>query len=413
MLSDADVRIGGSGSQLEHRQVMKQRRIVRVETIIVDVPLTFKRATSKGSMGTSGTHDPRVRNPVMVRIEDDEGRVGFGVLRPTNPNYAETTESMASAIHRYYAPALIGADPLALSAVIDRVDKQLLDNPNALAIVDMALHDLAGKILGVPLYTLLGGESADIALDWSVSLGPIEAMVAESKKAVKEYGVHVLSLKVGPSGNWKNDVEKFLAIRKAVGEDVAIGLDANESYDYATAVKLLDALQRDGGGAAYFEQPLNRNSMDELQALRRRTAVPIILDESINTLGEAYRAARSNACDCFVVKISKTGGITRSRRIVAVARAAAIEHTFGGNSQANMLEAACYAHLVAAMPPSDKYAAEFILGLGVVETDPYCRAVDGMVLKEGKVRPPNAPGIGVEIDMEEVTRRAVERHSVH
>lgn len=391
---------------------MRENRIVRVDTFIVDVPLKFKRATSKGSMAPADDRDKRKGNPVLVRIEDNEGNAGFGALRPVNPNYGETTESMASAIHRYYAPALMGEDPLALAAVIDRLDKQLLDNPNALAIVDMALHDLAGKILNVPLYTLLGGEGAEISLDWSVSLGPIEQMVEESRRAVKEYGVHILSLKVGPAKNWRYDVEKFRAIRNAVGDMIAIGIDANESYDFSSAVKLLDTLDREAGGAAYFEQPLYRGSLDELSALRRRSAVPILLDEALNSLADAHRAVHANAVDCFVIKVSKAGGITRCRRIVAIAKAAGVEHTFGGNSQANLLEAACYAHLVAAMPPSDKYAAEFILGLGVVDADPFCRPLDGMALQDGKVKTPNAPGLGIEVNMDEVSRRAVEQFTV-
>lgn len=391
---------------------MKKSRIVRVDTCIVDVPLKFKRATSKGSMAPGDDRDVRRGNPVLVRIEDNEGRAGYGALRPVNPNYGETTESMASAIHRYYAPALLGADPTALAALIDRLDKQLLDNPNALAIVDMALHDLVGKILDLPLYALLGGEAATIGLDWSVSLGAIETMVEESKRAVAEYGVHILSLKVGPARNWQQDVEKFRAIRAAVGPSVAIGIDANESYDFASAVKLLAVLDRDAGGAAYFEQPLNRNNLEELAALRRRSAVPILLDESLNSLADAHRAVHANAGDCFVIKISKAGGITRCRRMVAVAAAAGVEHTFGGNSQANLLEAACYAHLVAALPPSDKYAAEFILGLGVVDADPFCRPLDGMALRDGKVTTPNAPGLGIEVDLDEVNRRLVERFTV-
>jgi muconate cycloisomerase len=237
-------------------------------------------------------------------------------------------------------------------------------------------------------------------------------MVAEAKRAVETYGVHVLSLKVGPANSWRSDVEKFLAVRQAVGNQVAIGIDANESYDFPTAIRLLEALGRETG-AAYFEQPLNRHNLRELAELRHRAAVPILLDESLNTLADAHRAAHARAGDCFVIKTSKAGGITRCRQIVAVARAAAIEHTFGGNSQANLLEAACYAHLVAALPPSDKYAAEFILGLGVVDADPFCRAVDGMALKSGTVRVPEAPGLGIEVDLEEVNCRAVERLTVH
>jgi muconate cycloisomerase len=386
---------------------MKHNRIVRIDTFIVDVPLSFKRSNSKGAILQSDAHDPRRGNPIVVRLLDDAGRSGFGQLRPTSNG--ETTDSMAATVHRYYAPALIGANPLALDALFDRLNKVLPNNPNALAVLDMALHDLAGKILDIPLYTMLGGEAAEVALNWSVSLGPVDVMVAEARRAVREYGVGIVSLKVGPARNWRVDVEKILAIRAAIGDSVGIAIDANESYDLSTGTTMLAALQQAGGSVAYFEQPMNRSNLAELAALRHRTGVTVVLDESVITLADALRAAQANAGDGFVVKLSKLGGVTGCRRLIGITRAAGLAHTFGGNSQANLLEAACYAHLVAAFPTGDRYAAEFILGLGIFDADPICRLVSGMALQSGRVTPPNAPGLGIEVDMNELERRAVER----
>ncbi|GAC1657335.1 MAG: muconate/chloromuconate family cycloisomerase [Candidatus Dormibacteraceae bacterium] len=390
------------------RREAGRARIARVEVHVLDLPLTFKRALSKGALPHGG-EDRWRGNPVLVRIEDSEGRAGYGRLRPVNPIYGETTESIAAVIHRYYAPLLLGGDPLAIGVHVERLDALVPHNPNALAIVDMALHDLAGITLGIPVHALLGGAPARIPLDWSVSLGPIEAMVAEARRAVEEFGVRTLSLKVGPAARWAEDAEKIRSIRTAVGVGVGIGVDANETYDAATATRMIRSVAE--AGVEYFEQPLDRHDLEELARLRTAIGIPILLDESVYSLADAYRAVRAHAGDCVVLKLAKSGGIVRCRQMGAVLSAAAVGHTIGGNAQGNLLEAAAYAHLWSALPGA-AFAAEFILGLGVVDPDPLGHPTDGLTVEAGFAQVPVGPGLGVSIDPEAVRERSIAHHEI-
>lgn len=383
-------------------------RIAGVDVFVLNLPLSFRRNLAKGSLPHGGD-DPWLGNPVLVRLKDDQGRTGYGRLRPVNPVYGESTESIAAAIHRYYGPELLGADALATDAISERLEAVLPHNPNALAIVDMALHDLAARALGIPVHALLGGSPSPIPLDWSISLGSLDAMAAEASRAVAEFGVRTLSLKVGPGANWRQDAEKFRAIRDAVGEDIEIGIDANESYEWASATAIAKALEADG--LAYFEQPLYRHGLDELAELRRKIGIPILLDETVHTPNDAYRAVKAGAGDCLVIKLARSGGLVRCRQISAIARAAGFAYTVGGNAQGNLLEAAAYAHLWASLP-NPSFAAEFILGLGVVDPDPLARPRDGLQINDGKVEVPRGPGLGIEVDEAAVRDHTIAHHSL-
>src|SRR5579859_7250206 len=96
-------------------------RIAGVDVYVLNLPLTFKRSVAKG-MVSDGATDPWRGNPVMIRVRDSEGRCGFGRLRPVNPIYGETTESMLAALYRYYGPVLIGADPLTAPTIIETLE---------------------------------------------------------------------------------------------------------------------------------------------------------------------------------------------------------------------------------------------------------------------------------------------------
>src|ERR1700680_2229047 len=301
--------------------------ISRIDVFILKLPLSFKRSFSKGQVPHGGD-DPWRGSPVMVRIEDREGRTGYGRMRPVNPFLGETTESMASAIRRYYAPGLIGANALSVGTHAKRLEDLLPDNPGALAILDMALYDLAGHVLGVPAFMLMGGQATRVPLKWTVSTGPIDAMVTEARRAVSEYGLQILSVKVGPAAHWREDAEAFRAIRAAVGDQIEVGIDGNGSFDPASATRLARALE--GDGLSYFEQPLGRDELPELAGLRGRVGVPILVDESIYTLKDAYRVAQARAGDCMVIKLMKSGGISRCCDIAAIARASGMGYTVGG-----------------------------------------------------------------------------------
>jgi muconate cycloisomerase len=208
--------------------------------------------------------------------------------------------------------------------------------------------------------------------------------------------VRAICLKVGPSERWREDIEVFQQVRSAVGTDVAIGMDPNEGYDLPTMLRVIRGLQDDE--IAYIEQPLPRYDLDGLRLLRSQGGAPVFVDESAITLADAFRVISSGACDALVLKLWKSGGFAGARKMAALAEAAGARTTLGGVAQGSILEAAACAHLYASLgvPPM---AAEFVLGLNVVDDDPIVALPDSFAVKNGTAEVPAGPGLGVEVDM--------------
>ena len=374
----------------------------------IRVRLSFKRTLSKGPVSEAAA-DPIVGAPVLVRIETDGGVVGYAQVRPPTPWLGETTESIVAAIRHYYAPALIGLTAHDRHEAIRRFEAVLPGNSVAQAALEIALHDLAGKALGVPVYALLGGSRQEIPLDWSVSLNPDERMIEESVLAVRQHGVRIMCLKVGPRERWAADVAIFKAVREAVGSDVEIGIDPNEGYDAATTIRVLRELESQH--VAYVEQPLPRADVAGLRALRGASDTPVLIDESAITLAETLHVLQAAACDGIVLKLWKSAGLTGARNMGALAHAAGLSMTVGGVAHGSVLEAAASAHLYSSLP-THAMAAEFVLGLNVVDHDPVVELPADFKPRNGSVIAPDGPGLGVNVDMEKVSEIALGRYSV-
>jgi L-alanine-DL-glutamate epimerase-like enolase superfamily enzyme len=382
--------------------------IRRLEVIPIRVRLTFQRKLSKGQVSLGGA-DPRVGAPVLIRVESAAGVVGVGQVRPPTPWLGESTDSIVSAVRDYYGPSILRTDAAETELLGRRLDAVLPGNTVARAGLEMAVLDLVGKTLGLPVYSLLGGARREIPLDWSISLNASEVMVAEAMKGVNQHGVGIICLKAGPSRRWREDVEVFRAVRAAVGQEVEIGIDPNEGYDLPTAIRVLRELEPER--VAYVEQPLPRSDLDGFRILRGQAGVPILLDESAITLLDAFRAVQSGAGDALVLKIWKSGGILGARKMAALADAAGVGVTVGGVAHGSLLEAAACAHLYSSLE-APGFAAEFALGLNVVDNDPIAKQPDGFVLANGTTTAPAGPGLGIEVDPAAVEEVALARHTV-
>lgn len=389
-------------------ETLRPVRIRRIRLMAIRAPLTFQRTLSKGAVSV-GSADPSVGAPVLILVETDDGTVGYGQVRPPTPWLGETTEGILAAIRHYYSRVLFESDVLAYEQLPDLLEARLPGNTVARAGLEMALLDLIGKRVGLPVYALLGGSRRDIPLDWSISLNPPQRMLEEALTGVRKYGVSIICLKAGPSERWREDVEVFRAVRQAVGPDVEIGMDPNEGYDLPTALRVTRALA--GERIAYLEQPLPRHQLSDLRALRGQAGVPILLDESAITLADAYRAVEAEAGDGLVLKIWKSGGLTGARKMAAVASAGGRLATVGGVAHGSLLEAAACAHLYASLG-SPAMAAEFALGLNVVDVDPIAKQPEDFVLRDGRTRVPDSPGLGITIDEAAAEDIAVVNHAV-
>jgi L-alanine-DL-glutamate epimerase-like enolase superfamily enzyme len=347
--------------------------------------------------------------PVLVKIHAD-GVTGYGQIRPISPGHfmPDTVHSMVGAITEVYGPRLLGKDLLDTESVHSLFDRALPANMNARAALDHALHDAIGKALKLPAYKLLGGLCQPrVPLEWSVSMADDPArMVADAERALRQFGIRVLCLKAGGKGGWRRDVENFATVRKAVGGDAVIGMDPNEGWTVSEAIRAVNGLRPHR--LDYLEQPVKRQDIAGMAALRRELrGVPLMADEGVMTLGDAWALAKAEAVDVFCVKLYKMGGLRAAKKIAAVAEAAGIQLNVGGLAVHSQLEAAAGAHFYASTPEClIMPAAEFIFGLGAIGPDPLVPETD-FVIRDGHVTPPSRPGLGIAVD-----ERAVERFTL-
>lgn len=383
--------------------------IDRIEVFVTQLPVRLQRTIASGSFDT-GPPEQILGKPVLVRVHA-EGVTGYGQIRPITPAHfvADTTQSVVTAITEIYGPLMLGRSVFDFESLAETFDARLPANPAARAVIDNALYDAAGKALDTPVFNLLGGCcQPHIPLEWSVSMAAdVGTMVAEAKRAVDEFGVRVLCMKAASRGGWKQDVKHFEAIRRAVGDDIEIGVDPNTGWTVAGTISAMRALRE--LDVAYLEQPVERRDLKGMAAIRREIAgVPLMADESLFTLQDARALAEAGAVDAFCIKLYKVGGLASARKISAVAEASNIQINCGGIAVLSQLEAAAAAHFYASTPARRSLGAgEFLFGLGVMGPDPLAPETD-FVLRDGHVDVPRGPGLGIRID-----EAALKKNTLH
>lgn len=387
--------------------------IDRIEIFVTALSQRLQRIFSSGTYDT-GPAESITSKPVLVKIYAD-GVVGCAQIRPISPGHfvADTTQSMVATIKEIYGPALIGKSIFDIEGINEMFDSRLAGNPAARAVLDIAVRDAMGKALDTPLYNLIGGCCQPrIPLEWSVSMAEdVQTMVAESKRAVDEFGIRVLCLKMADRRGLKQDISNFETVRKAVGEDVMIGIDPNTGWTLADTLTAVRELKKMGLG--YIEQPIARRDLNGMAEIRRAAdGVPVMADEGIFTIQDAYALAEARAVDAYCIKLYKLGGITPAKKIAAIAEAANIQLNCGGLAVQSQLEAAAGAHYYASTPASRMFgAAEFVFGLNTTAKDPLCPESD-FVVRDGHVDVPRGPGLGVTIDEAALKKNTLLREQV-
>lgn len=375
-------------------------KINRLEVRIVDQPTRVQRAMGRGPIDT-GPPGSLHGKPILLKLYAGDGLTAFGQIRPVTPWFGESTHSVFAALCEYYGPALLGQSIFDTARIDEICDAVLPDNPCARAVLDYALHDAMGKALGVPVYQLLGGVyHLDLPLEWSVGMGPTEQMVAEAQRAVEEFGIRTVCLKVGGRNLPRQDITNVAAVRDAVGPDVRLGIDANATWDAHTAIRTIRAME--AYDLAYVEQPVARADFAGLRRVREAIQTPVMADESVMTLRDALELIRLEAVDVFALKTYKLGGLRMAKRIATIAEAAHVLVNVAGTAVLSQLEAAVGAHLYTSTRgifPS----GEFVFGLGVWGPDPLAHA-EGFGVRDGTTRAPTGPGLGVTVDEKAVER---------
>ena len=265
----------------------------------------------------------------------------------------------------------------------------------AIAGIEIALLDLKGKALGVPVAELLGGfcrRQAPV-----VGYLFIDEPEANARKAAAfvDAGYTELKLKVGR--DFGQDHDAIAAIRDAVGSDVKIRIDANMIWSVPAAIKWIRGLEK--FDLQYVEQPVPDFDLAGMANVRRAVGVPIAADESCTDVRSALELIKAEACDVFVVYPSEAGGLGRARQIAALAEAAGKWCAIGSWAELGVATMA-NAHLVAA---STRFLFASDTHYPLQELDVLTEAVE---MSNGSIELTDAPGLGVELDPEAVDRLA-------
>jgi L-alanine-DL-glutamate epimerase-like enolase superfamily enzyme len=352
-------------------------KIRSVEIQYFDIPLRQPFRISIGTMHAA--------NDVLVRVETDAGLSGWGEACPFPPITGETQETNVAAA-RNLRDLLLGKDPLAIGAFLREAGRLINANPSIVAAFDMALHDIAGKAAGLPLFRLLGGEKIDIETDITADLDSPERM-AERAGGFVAAGFRKIKVKVGQDPSL--DLARLRAIRQAVGRGCAISIDANQGWSVPQAVAALRSMEE--FKIDFVEQPVASWDIPGLREVRRQSPIPVMADESLFSPPDAIKLVRAEACDYFNIKLMKCGGVRNAQKIAHIAESAGIPSMVGCMLETRLALTAA-AHVMAA---ERNIVFADLDGHTSHAVDPI---VGGFRLEGGTITLPDAPGLGVDVD---------------
>lgn len=357
-------------------------RIASIETILFDLPTVRPHKLAMATITNQSL--------VLVRIRDEDGNEGLGEASVI-PHYgSETVEAIKVVIDGYLAPALIGFNVNSLEAIVHQMDVMLKENFYAKAAVEMACVDLLARRLGVSSSVLFGGAVRDkLRVLWVLGAGETEKDIAEAQQKLDARLHDLFLVKVG-KGDPRDDVARAAAVKKAVGDRAKVHVDANQSWDEATATWAIERLQ--DAGIAVIEQPLHRSDIEGMRRLTERFTVPIMADEPIDTVESALAFVRNRAADAFSIKITKQGGMLRTRKVATIAEAGGLS-LFGGTMLESGVGTAAYAQLLATVRKLD-WGCQLFGPLLFKDTI----TVDQPVYRDFHLEVPAGPGYGMRID---------------
>lgn len=289
--------------------------IIKIEIYRLSIPMeSFVIAT--GTMNYAQN--------TFIRIHTDAGIYGVGECSAF-PMIVGETQNTCISVAQDFAEIWKGKDALALEDRLAELHLYIAGNATIKSAFDMALYDIAAKHAGVPLYRFLGGEKREITTDITVGIASEEEMAAKALR-FSENGAFTLKVKLGK--NPKDDIGRIKAIRKAVGFDLPIRIDANQGWSYADAVEALQGLEP--YKIQFCEQPMRTYNDHLLPELRTQTIVPIMADESVYSRYDADRLCKADACDSINIKFSKSSGIHEALKIQQVAAEYGVPCMIGG-----------------------------------------------------------------------------------
>ena len=352
-------------------------KITNISAYRVELPI------KEGRYNWSNDNFVAVFDSTVVAVETDAGITGYGECCPLGSAYLPAYAGGVRAGVREIAPSLIGCDPTHLGVLNRRMDAALRGHAYVKSAIDVACWDILGKVCDQPLYVLLGGsQQNDVALYRAISQETPERM-AQSITKYRTEGYRKFQLKVG--GDPGDDIERIRAARAVLQPDDVLVADANTGWTLHDAARVVNAVK---DVDVYIEQPCQTYA--ECLAIRHRTSLPFILDETIDGYQTLLCALNDRAMDVINLKISKVGGLTKARQLrdlcIATGIAMTIEDTWGGD-----IVTATIAHLARSTPEEFLFSATDFNSYGTTDIAAGAPKRDG-----GRMTAPARPGLGVD-----------------
>jgi len=374
----------------EERYTRRAMRVATVTPILVEVPLA---SAIRGVHGTTA-----VQRSVLVRVSTDEGIEGWGNVDPT-PGYSLVSATDIHDAVAQLAPTLLGGDPFNLHRALALMDRQIADGFEAKAAIEMALLDVKGRALDLPVHSLLGGAlTHEVTLNaWIGTVAPEQA----AREAAEWLRRGFATAKIKVSGAGPEGIARVAAVRAAVGDRMVLRVDFNESLTLAESVAFIRRLEP--YALTLVEQPIVRTDLAGLAEIRRAISIPLMADESVTGPASLIDIIRREAADIVKVKVMKQGGLLRTQQMIECAAAAGLRVVIGhgfGLTLSTLAEAAVAATCDAVMPGCE--AVGPLKMAGDVVRDP-------VNLTSGVLHLTEAPGLGATIDPDALKRYHVER----
>ena len=323
---------------------------------------------------------------VIVEIHTDTGHIGYGEAPPTGVITGDTTGAIIGAIQDHIGKLILGREVDEFEDLLQVVQKSMVHNSSAKAAVDMALWDLYGQLYNIPVHKLMGGSKKQIITDLTISVNDPEVMVKDALDAVAR-GYDCLKMKVGVSPEL--DVARLSAVRKAVGNDITIRIDANQAWTPKQAVKILNSMQDQGLDIELVEQPVKAHDFEGLKYVTERSYVPVLADESVFSPEDAMTIMKMGAADLINIKLMKCGGLYNALKIASAAEVFGVECMIGCMLEAKIAVNAAV-HLACAKNIITKVDLD---GPVLCSEDPI---LGGAVFNEKIITVSDEPGLGIK-----------------
>lgn len=354
-------------------------RIRRIDVYAV----TYRHAS--GPFRMSGGRISERQDSTIVRVETDDGLVGFGEACVISPDYAPGWAPATRAVLEPLGRSLLGCDPCQLEVVYARMETAVRGYPEAKSALDIACWDLFGRATGRRLVDLLGGARQErVPLYVGVGLEAPDVMAARCREAL-ETGYRRVQVKVGTTPG--EDAARVEACMEPLaGADLVI-VDANAWWTRLDALRVVSAIGRHD---VLVEQPCS--TLAACAAVRRSTHLPVILDESLASVHDLLAAHAAGALDGARLKLSRFGGITPVRRARDLALELDLPLTIEDSGGGDVVSAALV-HLACSIP------SRLLLGGYLPSEMTAERVAAGTPAHErGEATLPQGPGLGIDVD---------------